>query len=56
MAMNTSRYLTRQKKKKWQGGIDTAENSKEIRMYAIPSAGDKCPTKSLMFVHVQNST
>lgn len=35
------------KEKNWQGGIDSTENSREIRMYSVPSAGDKCPVKSL---------
>ena len=35
------------KQKNWQGGIDANENPKEKRMYAVPSAGAKCPVASL---------
>jgi hypothetical protein len=49
--MKTERNLspchTTQNKKNWQGGIDTSENPKEKRMYAIPELGKKCPVKSL---------
>jgi hypothetical protein len=36
------------KQKNWQGGIDASENPKEKRMYAVPSARDKCPVQSLL--------
>ena len=36
------------KQTNWQGGIDTSENPKEKRMYAVPSARDKCPVQSLL--------
>jgi hypothetical protein len=36
------------KQKNWQGGIDASENPKEKRMYAVPSAMDKCPVQSLL--------
>lgn len=36
------------KRKNWQGGIDASENHKEKRMYAVPSARDKCPVQSLL--------
>jgi hypothetical protein len=35
------------KQKNWQGGIDASETPKEKRMYAVPSALEKCPVKSL---------
>ena len=38
------------KQKNWQGGIDASENPKEKRMYAVPSARDKCPVQSLLFL------
>jgi hypothetical protein len=34
------------KQKNWQGGIDASETPKEKRIYAIPSALEKCPVKS----------
>jgi hypothetical protein len=36
------------KQKNWQGGIDASENPKEKRMYAVPSARDKCFMPSLL--------
>ena len=36
------------KQTNWQGGIDAFENPKEKRMYAVPSARDKCPVQSLL--------
>lgn len=48
---NGNEYVTlshETKQKNWQGGIDASDNPKEKRMYAIPSAGDKCPVKSLL--------
>lgn len=42
----TLTHETRQKN--WQGGIDTSENQKEKRMYAVEIAGDSCPVKSLL--------
>ncbi|XP_062568618.1 uncharacterized protein LOC134230786 [Saccostrea cucullata] len=47
---NGDEYVTlshETKQKNWQGGIDSTENPKEKRMYAVPSAGDKCPLKTL---------
>lgn len=47
MKMNMSLYSTKQKQTKWQGNIDSTENPKEKRMYAVLSAGKKCSFKHL---------
>lgn len=48
MGMNTSHYPMKQNKKIGKAVLTRPDNPKEKRMYAIPSAGNKCPVKSLL--------